>query len=190
MPRRTKIVIVCAAVIIALYVFGPIGPCSDEEQPEEASLSLEKVGEEEGSSLSHKELTQEVEVEKGCPLSQEELKQLAEAEGTEEEWRRLWLKAEGGSELDRIAKQKLTESGYFTRQEAEIDAKHAEAERLAKKAETEGEWRKVWLKARDGTELSKMARKRKNELFDVRIEAEKKENNEKARELARKLINQ
>jgi len=35
-----------------------------------------------------------------------------------------------------------------------------------------------------------MARKRKNELFDVRIEAEKKENNEKARELARKLINQ
>lgn len=81
---------------------------------------------------------------------------------TREDWHAIWIDAIPGSDLDRVAKVRLEEFGFFRDRETKVMAQHQKAEVLALTAKAESEWREIWINAIPGSELDKVAVKKLN----------------------------
>lgn len=101
-------------------------------------------------------------------LAHQEALRLAAIAQTEEEWHEVWLRSKSGTELSKRAK--ATEDSLFrSRMDARTEVKHARAEELAARLPTHNsgtkeEWHEIWLNAKCGSELDKIATKKMAEF--------------------------
>jgi hypothetical protein len=98
------------------------------------------------------------------PLSNQNNPAPKNGASNEEAWRNIWYSSIVNTELDKLAKQKLTELGYFEKREIQKHTQHLWAIEHAKSAKTTEEWRDVWLNATVGSDIDHLAAQKLTEL--------------------------
>lgn len=99
----------------------------------------------------------------------------------EKKWRDIWLKAMPGTELSKLATQKLTESGYFDRREKERISACDKALALAQTSQSTSQWLDVWFHSLPGSQPDKLSREKLEQLgYFKEREKEKEVEHQKA----------
>jgi hypothetical protein len=96
----------------------------------------------------------------------------------EKKWLDIWFKAIPGTELSKLATEKLTDSGYFDRTEKERALRCSNALKLAQSSPSSSEsivhWRDVWFHSKIDSETFNLAKERLEILgYFKKMEAEK-----------------
>ena len=86
--------------------------------------------------------------------------ELSKTAKTMAQWQDIWFKSIIGTNLDKLAKEKLTKMGYFKQRDIAKIIAHQEAQQAVMSAKVERDWEKIWLKSIIGTDLDKLAKEK------------------------------